>query len=227
MVLVVLVILMVKVQLDGGSGGLLVYYMQSYQRLDATETVLNDSFFNTPRKYKIVLPPGNGFSLYKDGVLLSTNSTWTNSNGADRFGLSQLTNAAYTYIKNTRVRKYASPEPTLSILGLEESPGCPTSPKYEGDTIHLSATPRDGIGPYIIIFEKNNSPILSLSNVIENTEVTYDYQLTNEDIRTASFGTINFSVYMEDSCPTTHQTCIQSCTIDIGCMAPVCNFTVT
>jgi len=106
-------------------------------------------------------------------------------------------------------------------------PICPTSPKYEGDTIHLSATPKDGIGPYTVIFKKNNVPISSSSNIVENIEVTYDYVLTNEDIRTALSGAIDFSVYIEDSCPTVHQTCTQICTIDIGCIAPVCNFQVT
>ncbi len=40
---------------------------------------------------------------------------------------------------------------------------------------------------------------------------------------TASTGMIDFSVYIEDSCPTIHKTCIQTCNIDIGCIAPVCN----
>lgn len=106
---------------------------------------------------------------------------------------------------------------------------CPTSPKYEGDTVHLSATPRDGTGPYYVEFRKNNSPIASYSNSSENIEVIYDYILTNEDIRTALTGTIDFSVYMEDSCPLPlgPKTCTQLCTITIGCLTPVCNFIVT
>lgn len=104
---------------------------------------------------------------------------------------------------------------------------CSSDLKYEGDTIHLSATPKDGIGPYYVEFRKNNVPISSLSNVIENTLVTYDYLLTDLDISSAPTGTIDFSVFISDSCPTTHQTCTQTCTTNIGCIAPICNFTVT
>lgn len=110
-------------------------------------------------------------------------------------------------------------------------PTCVSTLKYEGDTVHLSATPKDGIGPYYVEFIKSisgvNTTISSLSGMVENTEVTYDHVLTNEDIRTALTGTIDFSVYIEDSCPTGSMPCTQTCTITIGCLAPICNFQVT
>lgn len=104
---------------------------------------------------------------------------------------------------------------------------CSSTLKYEGDTIHLSATPKDGIGQYYVEFRKNGIPIISYPNSLENIEITHDYILTDDDIRSASLGTIDFSVYMEDSCPTGPQTCEQTCTTNIGCIAPVCNFIVT
>lgn len=113
---------------------------------------------------------------------------------------------------------------------------CPTSPKYEGDAITLQATPKDGTGPYYVIFRKNGvtigpSRLGGLPNPIinapEDTQITRIYTLDNEDIRTALTGTIDFSIYMEDSCPTGVKTCNETCTINIGCIAPVCNFTVT
>ncbi len=114
---------------------------------------------------------------------------------------------------------------------LAPTSGCPTSLKYENDIIHLSATPKDGIGPYSVAFrkkiEETTTNLISYTDVPENTEKTYDYTLTNEDIRTAYSGTIDFSVFISDSCPTGAQTCSETCTIDIGCIAPVCNFTVT
>ena len=113
---------------------------------------------------------------------------------------------------------------------------CPTVPKYSGDIITLKATPRDGIGPYYVEFGKDGSAIPSprlggldnpILNAPENIDVTRIYTLNDADIAGAIGGTINFSVYIRDSCPTTPQTCTESCIITIGCVAPVCNFTVT
>lgn len=113
---------------------------------------------------------------------------------------------------------------------------CPTVTKYSGDTLTLEATPKDGTGPYYVEFMKNGEAILgndpldrpyTIPSAIENETITRIYILDDEDIRTALLGTINFSVYTEDSCPTGPQTCTESCIITIGCMAPVCNFTVT
>lgn len=113
---------------------------------------------------------------------------------------------------------------------------CPVSPKYSGDTITLKATPKDGIGPYYVVFRKDGSNIDpsrlgGISNPIlnapENVEITRVYTLDDADIASASLGTIDFSVYIEDSCPTGPMTCSETCTINIGCVAPVCNFVVT
>ncbi len=138
--------------------------------------------------------------------------------------------ACYGEIRTTFPRRnYSYAEPTFSTTGVEEvlgGPICPSGLKYEGDTVHLSATPRDGIGPYYIEFRKNSNPIASYTGAPENIEITYDHILSNEDIRTAFSGTIDFSVYIEDSCPTGPQSCGEICTITIGCLAPVCNFTV-
>lgn len=113
---------------------------------------------------------------------------------------------------------------------------CPTVPKYSGDTLTLQATPRDGIGPYHVEFRMNgpaipgNDPLgnpYTIPSAIENVTIIRTYILSDADIAGALTGTINFSIYIEDSCPTTHQTCTESCIINIGCIAPVCNFTVT
>ena len=118
---------------------------------------------------------------------------------------------------------------------------CPTAPKYSGDSITLRATPRDGIGPYSVVFKigadpipfgRLTSPLGITSNptigkiIVEDTTVGGTYILTDEDVRTSD-GTITFSVHIEDSCPTTSQTCTETCIVNIGCLAPVCNFTVT
>lgn len=116
------------------------------------------------------------------------------------------------------------------------APTCPTGLKYSGDTVTLKSTPKDGIGPYNITFRKDGvtidpSRLGSLSNPIlsspEDVQVTRVYTLNDADIAGALTGTITFSVYMTDSCPTTPKTCEESCVISIGCLAPVCNFVVT
>lgn len=113
---------------------------------------------------------------------------------------------------------------------------CPTSPRYSGDNITLKSTPRDGAGPYYVEFRKNgvlinpsrlgglDNPIL---NAPENVQITRVYSLNDLDVSSASGGTIDFSVYITDSCPTGPMSCSETCTINIGCVAPICNFTVT
>lgn len=117
---------------------------------------------------------------------------------------------------------------------------CPIALKYSGDTVTLQATPKDGIGPYNITFKKGIGTISSsrltdeflnpttnpTSGAPENIQITRIYTLNDVDIATST-GTIDFSVVISDSCPTTPQTCEQHCIISIGCVAPVCNFTVT
>lgn len=113
---------------------------------------------------------------------------------------------------------------------------CPTVTKYSGDTLTLQTTPKDGTGPYYVEFSKDgmtipgNDPLgrpYTIPSAIENETIIRTYILSDPDIAGALTGTINFSVYIEDSCPTGHLTCTESCIINIGCMAPVCNFTVT
>jgi hypothetical protein len=113
---------------------------------------------------------------------------------------------------------------------------CPTVPKYSGDIITLKATPKDGIGPYSVEFKKDGLTIYPsrlgerdnpIIDVTENTLITRVYTLDDLDISSALSGTMIFSVHIEDSCPIEPMTCTESCTIDIGCVAPVCNFTVT
>lgn len=113
--------------------------------------------------------------------------------------------------------------------------GCPSAPKYSGEDVTLKATPRNGIGPYYVVFRKDGADIDSLrlggDNPIidapENVDIIRVYTLDDTDIRTASTGAINFSVHIEDKCPTGPQSCTEICTITLGCVAPVCNFTVT
>lgn len=127
--------------------------------------------------------------------------------------------------------------------GSEAPLTCPVSLKYSGDPVTLKSTPKDGIGPYQVVFKKNGITIdpsrLSLtiggptgeSNPIidapEDIQITRVYTLDDADIASALTGTIDFSVYISDSCPTVPQTCDAACTINIGCLAPVCNFVVT
>ena len=61
----------------------------------------------------------------------------------------------------------------------------------------------------------------------ENVLITRVYTLDDLDISSALLGTIDFSVYITDSCPTGSKICTETCTITIGCIAPVCNFQVT
>jgi len=113
---------------------------------------------------------------------------------------------------------------------------CPSTPKYSGDTVTLKATPTGGVEPYVVTFKKDGSTISTsrlggLSNpttgAVEDTQITRVYTLDDLDISSASTGTINFSVYIEDSCPTGPMSCTETCTISVGCVAPICNFTVT
>lgn len=117
---------------------------------------------------------------------------------------------------------------------------CPITPKYSGDTVTLQATPKDGIGPYNVTFKKGiytidssrltdelgNPTTNPTSGALENIQITRVYTLDDADIATSA-GTIDFSVIISDSCPTVPQTCEDHCIISIGCVAPVCNFTVT
>lgn len=118
---------------------------------------------------------------------------------------------------------------------ISEVPICPISLKYEGDAIILKVTPKNGIAPYYVAFKKNGniidpSRLENLPNPIidapENVQIIRVYTLDNEDIRTSA-GSIDFSVYIKDSCPTGPQICTKSCIINIGCRIPVCNFIVT
>ena len=131
-----------------------------------------------------------------------------------------------------------TPCPTVTVQapGAPEPPGGCPGIKYSGDTITLKATPANGIGPYYVEFKKNTAIISSsrlggLSNPItdapEDVQITRVYTLNDLDISSASTGTINFSVYISDSCPTGAKYCESVCTVTIGCIAPVCNFTVT
>ena len=138
------------------------------------------------------------------------------------------------------------PCPTVTIEaaipGAPQAPaGCPAVLKYSGNPIQLRATPRDGIGPYLVEFYKDEvlipfgrltSPVGITTNpttksIVENTDVGGTYILHDIDVANAIGGRINFSVYIEDSCPTGPMNCGSTCTIDIGCIAPVCNFVVT
>lgn len=143
-----------------------------------------------------------------------------------------------TNAENIEKMTYGStPYGSSSFGGTAALVTCPVETKYEGDTITLKATPKDGTGPYYVVFRKNGIDIdpsrLGGSNPIspapEDIEITRVYTLDNEDIRTAFTGTIDFSVFIQDSCPVPlgPKTCSDVCTITIGCMAPVCNFTVT
>lgn len=117
----------------------------------------------------------------------------------------------------------------------ETLPACTSTLKYSGDTVTLQATPKDGIGPYHVEFLKNGVLINSLrldgpnpiDPATENAQITRIYTLDDADIVGTSIGKITFSVFISDSCPTGAKTCTATCDVYIGCIAPVCNFTVT
>ena len=151
------------------------------------------------------------------------------------------------YIPESRIEYMTvSPCPTVTIEaavpGAPQAPGgCPSGPKYSGGSVILRATPRDGIGPYLVEFYKDEVPIPfgrltsplvitdnpTTKSIVENTLVGGTYILDDIDVANAVGGRINFSVYIEDSCPTGSMNCGSTCTINIGCVAPVCNFVVT
>ena len=107
-----------------------------------------------------------------------------------------------------------------------EQPTCTTATKYSGDFVTLKATPKAGIGPYNVTFRKNSVDIPGAyyTGQPENVQITYNYQLTDEDIRNALTGTIDLSVFISDSCPTGAKTCENTCTVTIGCVSPTCHF---
>jgi hypothetical protein len=113
--------------------------------------------------------------------------------------------------------------------------GCPVATKYKGDTLTLQATPRDGTYPYNVEFRKNGIAIpgndpsgnpYTITGALEDVTLTRTYVITNDDVRLSS-GSIDFSVYISDSCPTGSLSCSEICTVTLGCLTPVCNFTVT
>jgi len=135
-----------------------------------------------------------------------------------------------------------SPCPVVVIQapGAPEPPtGCPGALKYSGNTVTLKATPRNGIGPYYVEFRKNdvfidpsrlggtNPGTSKIYDAPEDVQITRVYTLDDADIASATGGAIDFSVFISDKCPTGAQSCESICTINIGCVAPVCNFTVT
>ena len=147
----------------------------------------------------------------------------------------------YTGDNDLNFYAFVSPIVPTPLSGAPQAPsGCPGSPKYSGDPVQLRTTPNGGIGPYLVEFYKDEVPILfsrltnplvitdnpTSKSIIENTEVGGTYILNDIDIANAVGGLINFSVYIEDSCPTGPMNCGSTCTISVGCVAPVCNFTV-
>lgn len=133
--------------------------------------------------------------------------------------------------------------PAISQVVVESAPGapqapvgCPVTPKYSGNTVTLQATPANGIRPYIVTFKKDGvtidpSRLGALSNPItgapEDVQITRVYTLNDLDVSSALTGSITFSVEISDSCPITPMTCSSECVVTLGCIAPVCNFTVT
>lgn len=131
---------------------------------------------------------------------------------------------------------------------VESAPGAPQAPiepcpslKYSGNTVTLQATPTDGTGPYIVTFKKNGTTIDDsrlvdefsdpttnpTTDAPEDVQITRVYTLDDLDISSALTGDITFSVEISDSCPTGPMTCSSECVIAVGCVTPVCNFTVT
>ncbi len=188
---------------------------------------------------KVIINPSGYHAayLYSDtGMLLgSMTGLTTDSISTENYLAIKGSNGA-TELDWIFVHKYIATEPTFSSVGIEELAKCPMNPKYSGDTVTLNATPKDGIGPYYVVFKKgiyiiDPSRLESLPNpvtgVAENTLITRVFTLDDVDVASATGGTIDFSVYIEDSCPTGPMTCTQTCTITLGCVAPVCNFAVT
>jgi hypothetical protein len=150
-----------------------------------------------------------------------------------------LGDSTYVEVVNTPMIESLIDCATVDVEYLPGAPQLPLQPcptiKYSGDTVTLKATPRNGIAPYIVTFKKDdeaiNSSRLGGSNPIspapEDVDITRAYILDDLDISSALSGTIKFSVEISDSCPTGPVTCTSECIINIGCMAPVCNFVVT
>lgn len=125
---------------------------------------------------------------------------------------------------------------TVQPPGAPQAPGSCPSTKYSGDNVTLQSTPDGGIGPYYVVFLKDDvtidpSRLAGLDNPIidapEGVQITRVYSLNDLDISSAISGTLKFSVYIEDKCPIGSQSCQSDCIISVGCVAPVCNFTVT
>ncbi len=153
-----------------------------------------------------------------------------------------------------RARRFASPEPAFGIIGTEEYSAVPCSTiiideaptieppiscptiKYSGDQVILRTTPRDGVGPYYVSFKKDNVIIPSsrlggqpnpITDALEGVEIVRIYILDDLDISSSLTGTIDFLAFVSDSCPLGAKSSKATCTVNIGCLAPVCNFVVT
>lgn len=140
-----------------------------------------------------------------------------------------------TYIENMTYGSIPYGSTPFGGTVAELAPTCPTVPKFSGNTVTIQATPKDGIGPYYVEFRKDDvaidpsrlGDVNPIPSAPENIQITRVYTLNDADIAGAVGGFIKFTIFIRDSCPTGGLTCIEDCFVSIGCVAPVCNFTVT
>jgi len=102
---------------------------------------------------------------------------------------------------------------------------CPTSPKYPGQTLTMSASGSGGTPPYTIVFQWGAVEVGRFTGVPENTTKSVTITITDDD---AKSGAKTALVTIIDSCPGTPKSCTDSCSVTlVPCPVPTCTFTVT
>lgn len=149
------------------------------------------------------------------------------------------------------VKSLAPNPPVCPLPGVK---GASNNPKLSGETVTMAAKPVQGVSPYDITFRKTPAAsadgseagatevmlaarLGGLANpttkvITEGTTVTRVYTLDIDDLNGAvtkagdTMPSITFASTIEDSC-TPVQTCVNACKIFVGCVEPICDFTVS
>jgi len=91
-----------------------------YYRVDSVTTSSGTYTAGSVDDVKWILPSGNGFKLYRNGILRREDTAWTNPNAANRLSFIQYSSGQYLFVDYARIRKYATGPPTYAF-GAEES----------------------------------------------------------------------------------------------------------
>lgn len=70
-------------------------------------------------------------------------------------------------------------------------------------------------------------PVIASQITVANKALGYDIVDAEDSLTGFAAGVIRVAVTTGDSCPTGPQGCVEFCDVNLACVAPTCNFTVT